>query len=149
LRRVNHTLCHDVHSGFVTLLYAVLNPATRELCLASAAQPLPLLHNDSGLREIEVYGLPLGVQPDAVYDEVLVTLAPGDTLFLYTDGVVEMLNRSRELFGFDRMMDLVRQEGHRPAEDLIGYTLDAVHAFGGQTDQADDITVMALKVAAL
>ncbi len=147
LRRVNRTLCHDVSlGGFVTLLYAVLDPTTRQLCLASAAHPLPLLHNDSGVQEIEVYGLPLGIQPDVVYDEVAVTLLPGDTLFLYTDGVVEALNRSRELFGFDRMMDLMRQEGHRPAENLIGYALDAVHAFGDQVSQADDIAVMALKV---
>jgi serine phosphatase RsbU (regulator of sigma subunit) len=145
LRRVNRTLCHDVHSGFVTLLYAMLNPATRQLRLASAAHPLPLLHNDSGLQEVQVYGLPLGLSPDAVYDEVELTLAPGDTLFMYTDGVVETLNRSREFFGFERLMDLMRREGHRPAENLIGHTLGAVYSFGGPVNQADDITIMALK----
>jgi hypothetical protein len=145
LRRINRTLYHDVHSGFVTLLYAVLNPATRQLRLASAAHPLPLLHTDSDLQEVQVYGLPLGLHPDAVYDEVELILSPGDTLFMYTDGVVETLNRSREFFGFERLMDLMRQEGHRPAENLIGHTLGAVYAFGGPVNQADDITVMVLK----
>lgn len=147
LRRVNHTLRHDINShSFVTLLYAVLDPDTRQLELASAGHPLPLLHNDTGVREIEVYGFPLGLQPDVAYDEVRVSLSPGDTLLLYTDGVIETLSPSRELFSFERMMAFVQQEGHRTANELVERTLAALHAFGGQTDQADDITVMVLKV---
>jgi len=146
LRRVNRTMCRDINSNsFVTLLYAVFDPTTRQICLASAGHPLPLLHNSTGVGEIEVYGLPLGLHLDAVYDEVQASLSPGDTVFLYTDGVVESLSPSRELFGFERLMTLMQQEGDRAAADLIDHTLAAIRAFGGQASQADDVTIVVLK----
>jgi sigma-B regulation protein RsbU (phosphoserine phosphatase) len=146
LHCVNRSLCHDINSNaFVTLLYAVLDPITHRLCLASAGHPLPLLHKDSGLREIEVYGLPLGLQPDITYDEVQVSLTPGDTVLLYTDGVTEAVNSSRELFGFERLTAFVQREGHHTAKILVEHALSAACAFSGQAGQADDITVMVLK----
>jgi hypothetical protein len=147
VRRVNRTLSRDFNSGnFVTLLYAVLDPNTRQLCLASAGHPLPLLRNDTEVKEVQVYGLPLGLQPDATYEEVQVTLSPGDTVLLYTDGVVESLNSSRDVFGFERIMTFVRREGHHAAADLVERTLAAAQAFADQNRQSDDITVMVLKV---
>jgi serine phosphatase RsbU (regulator of sigma subunit) len=146
LRCVNRSLCHDINSNdFVTLLYAVLDPTTRQLCLASAGHPLPLIHNDADLREVEVYGLPLGLQFDATYDEVQVSLAPGDTVLLYTDGVIEALNVSREMFGFERLMAFMQREGRRTAQVLVERALSAAHAFSGRAGQADDMTVMVLK----
>ncbi len=146
LRRVNRTMCRDINSNsFVTLIYAVLDPSTRQICLASAGHPLPLLHNSTEVKEIEVYGLPLGLHLDAVYDQVQVSISPGDTVFLYTDGVIESLSPSRELFGFERLVTLLQQDGHRAAGDLIEHTLAAIHAFGGQANQADDVTVVVLK----
>jgi hypothetical protein len=146
LHRVNRSLCRDTNTnGFVTLLYAVLDPTTRQLCLTSAGHPLPLIHNDSELKEIEVYGLPLGLQPDAGYVEVGVSLAPGDTVLLYTDGVTEAVSSSRELFGFERLAALVQREGRRTAEALVERTLAVARAFSGQAGQADDVTVMVLK----
>jgi serine phosphatase RsbU (regulator of sigma subunit) len=146
LQRVNRSLHHDINSnGFVTLLYALLDPPAGRLCLASAGHPLPLLCNDAGLREIEVYGLPLGLQPDATYEEVQVSLAPGDTLLLYTDGVTEAMNSARELFGVDRLVALMQHEGHRPAGALAERVLSVACTFGGQAGQADDMTVMVLQ----
>jgi hypothetical protein len=146
LRNINRSLCHDINSNaFVTLLYAVLDPTTRQLCVTSAGHPLPLLHGRKEVREIKVYGLPLGLRTDATYDEVQVSLAPGDTVVLYTDGIVEAMRPSGELFGFERLMTLVQRQGHQPAQVLVEHILATVRAFSDQSSQADDMTVLVLK----
>jgi serine phosphatase RsbU (regulator of sigma subunit) len=147
LRHVNRSLHQDINSnGFVTLLYAVLDPTTHQLCVSSAGHPLPLIHNDTGWREVEVYGLPLGLQPDASYDEVQIGLTPGDTVLLYTDGVTEAMNPARELFGFERLTAFLAREGYRTAGSLVERTLAVSRTFSGRAGQADDTTVMVLKV---
>jgi len=148
LRRVNRSLWQDMNSNsrsFVTCLYAVLAPLAGEIRLASAGHPLPLRHNDAGIREIEVYGLPLGLKPDADYDEVTVSINPGDTLLLYTDGVIEAMNSSRQMFGLERLTAFMQREGHGTAEMLVERAWTAARAFSGQAGQDDDITVMVLK----
>jgi serine phosphatase RsbU (regulator of sigma subunit) len=146
LRRANRSLCRDTDShSFVTFVYAVLDPAACRICFAAAGHPLPLVHNESEIKEIEVYGLPLGLAEDATYDEVSVSLTSGDTLMLYTDGITEVMNASRELFGVDGLTSLLQREGRRAADSLLEHTWSATHAFGGDNDQADDMTVMVLK----
>jgi len=146
LRRANRSLCRDTDSNsFVTFLYAVLDPAARQICFAGAGHPLPLVHNDSEIREIEVYGLPLGLAQEATYDEVSLALTPGDTVLLYTDGITEVMNSSRELFGVEGLMSLLQREGNDAAQNLLERTWSATRDFGGNNGQADDMTVMVLK----
>jgi serine phosphatase RsbU (regulator of sigma subunit) len=146
LSRVNRALCQDIHTGaFVTLLYAVLDPGTRQLCLSSAGHPLPLLHNNGQVQEIEIYGLPLGLKSGVTYQEVKRTLSPGDTLLFYTDGVTEALNLSRELFGLERLATLLQKEDNCVAPPLVKHILATARAFSGRAGQADDATVVVLK----
>ena len=146
LRRANRSVYRDINSNsFVTFLYAILSPDERQICFAGAGHPLPLVYNGMGIREVEVYGLPLGLTRDATYDEVAVSLEPGDTVYLYTDGVTEVLNSSRELFGVEGLMAMLQHEAHHGAAGLIEKTWSAASAFGGENSQADDMTVMVLK----
>ncbi len=146
LLRANRSMCHDIFtSGFVTCLYSVLDPVTNRICFANAGHPLALLRNDSSVKEIEVYGLPLGLRPDATYDEVEVFLEPGDTLFLYSDGLIEAMNSARELFGLERLLACLRREGHRIGDDLIEQTWSAARSFAGRVEQDDDMTVIVLR----
>jgi hypothetical protein len=146
LGQVNGSLYLDINSGgFVTCLYAVLDPAARQIRIANAGHPLPLINNNGGTREIEAYGLPLGLRPDAVYEEVCVSIEPGDTMLFYTDGITETMNSSRELFGFERLMELLQREGHCPAGNLVEATWSAARAFSEQVAQDDDMTVIVLK----
>jgi serine phosphatase RsbU (regulator of sigma subunit) len=146
LRRANMSLCRDTDSNsFVTFLYAVLNPTLRQICFASAGHPLPLVYSGSQIKEVEVYGLPLGLAQDATYDEVSLALTPGDTVLLYTDGIIEVMNASRELFGVEGLMSVLRHEGGHAASSLLERTWAATRAFGSDDGQADDMTVMVLK----
>jgi serine phosphatase RsbU (regulator of sigma subunit) len=150
LARVNRALCQDIHTDdFVTLLYAILDPETRQLGLSSAGHPLPLLHNDGTVQEIEIYGLPLGLKSDATYQEVRCTLSPGDTLLFYTDGVTESLNLSRELFGLERLIKLVQERDKCVAAPLVQRVLATARAYSGRAGQADDATVVVLKICEL
>ena len=146
LRHVNASLCRDINpNGFVTCLYAELDPAARQICIANAGHPLPLLNRDGATTEMDVYGLPLGLRPDVAYDEIRHALLTGDTLLLYTDGITETLNVSRELFGFERLAAFLQREAHRPAEGLVKETWSVTRAFGGDVGQDDDMTVIVLK----
>lgn len=146
LRRVNRSLYRDINSdGFVTLLYAILDPHTRQLCVASAGHPLPVWHGRAGVSEIEVLGLPLGLKQDAGYDELSVSLEPGDVIVVYTDGITEAVDGTRELFGLERLVALIKSEATRPASDLATEACSQARRFSGRTGQADDMTVVVLK----
>jgi sigma-B regulation protein RsbU (phosphoserine phosphatase) len=148
LARVNRALCQDIHTdAFVTLLYAILTPGTRQICLSSAGHPLPLVDNGGKIQELEIYGLPLGLKSDASYQEIHRTLSPGATLLFYTDGVTEALNLSRELFGLQRLIALMKS-AHQTcaAQPLVEHVLTTARAFSGRAGQADDATVVVLKV---
>lgn len=94
---------------FVALAYARFEPASGRLELANAGLPDPLLLGPGGaLRELEVPGprLPLGVRAPIEYDSLVVELAAGERLLLYTDGLVEVRD-SEDLLGFERLRSLV------------------------------------------
>jgi hypothetical protein len=146
LHRVNESLARDINSnGFVTCLYAELDPVARQISIANAGHPLPLLNRDGATIELDVYGLPLGLRSDVAYDEIRHALVSGDTLLLYTDGITETLNASRELFGFERLAAFLQREAHKPAEGIVMETWSATRAFGGDVCQDDDMTVIVLK----
>jgi serine phosphatase RsbU (regulator of sigma subunit) len=146
LCRVNQALSHDMNGGrFVTVLYAVLDPRAHRICFAGAGHPLPLVWEQGELEEVEVYGLPLGLQRDGTYPEVARRLAPGGTVLLYTDGIVESMNGSRELFGFERLKRLVQQMGDAGAQIVMERTRTVALDFGRSVGQLDDLTVVVLK----
>jgi phosphoserine phosphatase RsbU/P len=131
LRSLNVRMRGRTHGGFVTCLAAHVNAAGL-LTVANAGHPSPY-HNGV---EMELPGaLPLGLVPDADYDEVSMQLEPGDRLMFLSDGVVEAQSRTGELFGFERTRALAM----RGVEEIAR----AAQEFG----QEDDITVVTLTFA--
>ena len=89
-------------------------------------------------------GIALGVVPDVRYREDAVLILPGDTLFLYTDGITEAVNADGEFFGLEGLQATFAAappKGSKVANDMV---FEALHAFVGATPQADDITALAL-----
>jgi hypothetical protein len=146
LEWTNRTLCQDIKSfAFVTLVYAVIDPAELAIHFAGAGHPPPILHHDASLRELSANGLPLGLSPGAEYEEASVSLPPGDCLVLYTDGVVESLDAQRKMFGFERLYDtLARLSADRP-QGIVDGILDAVRDFSGPVEQVDDVTLLVIQ----
>ena len=94
-------------------------------------------------------GLPLGILPEGRYDEGEVTLAAGDMLVIFTDGVVEAENERELEFGEPRLLDCLRTMQPKTANDALRAILSSVDAFVGRTRQHDDITSLVLLVRSL
>ena len=145
--RANRRIKKDIKSGmFVALLYAVLDPKDRTLSLCSAGQTQPIHWSSEtkASRLVETRGdtFPLGILEDVGYEETCLDLAPGDKIVLYTDGIVEAMNHKEEIFGFERLLEIVQEASSMDADSLLKEILDSVNAFAGGAAQHDDLTVI-------
>jgi serine phosphatase RsbU (regulator of sigma subunit) len=151
MRETNRLMAQDVpHGSFVALSYATLDVRRRRLALASAGQLMPLLRRKNGaIRYLEPPGptLPLGILPEIGYAALSFDLEPGDTLVFYTDGVVEAQNVMRQLFGFERLEQIVHMYGDQPPNVLLDIILRAVDDFIDGRAQHDDMTLVVLHFA--
>jgi serine phosphatase RsbU (regulator of sigma subunit)/anti-sigma regulatory factor (Ser/Thr protein kinase) len=145
LERANELLCPSIPAQmFVTCLYAVLDPASGRLRFANAGHNLPYLRTPEGVVELRATGMPLGLLPGMVYDEQETTLAPGQSMLLYSDGIVEGHDPGGEMFGFPRVAAVVAQ--HEDSDELIDRLLTGFgHFTGAEREQEDDITLVALR----
>ncbi len=147
LERTNALLCDDIPPKmFVTCLYAILDPATGLLDYANAGHDLPYRRGSNGVSELRATGMPLGLMPGMTYEEKTVTLAPGESVLFYSDGLVEAHSPTREMFSFGRLQGLVGK--HTGGAGLIRFLLDELaHFAGAEWEQEDDVTLMTLQRA--
>jgi len=126
-----------------------LEISTGRFTYVNAGHTPPLLRCGGGAFE------PMCVKPGLVlaglenipYKQSELILLPGDELFLYTDGITEMMmNSQNELFGEERLLQAANENAGGRSEDLLTHIKDEVFRFAGDVEQADDITMMALKI---
>jgi serine phosphatase RsbU (regulator of sigma subunit) len=127
------------------LLFAVIDPNKRVLHVANAGMIAPVRLSRNGSQFIEAGGLPLGAYAGAVYQEQTVPLEPGDALLFLSDGVVEAHNSEGELFGFERLEATVAEVHPSNIRGLVDVVIDRVQTFMGETEQHDDITMVAVR----
>jgi serine phosphatase RsbU (regulator of sigma subunit)/pSer/pThr/pTyr-binding forkhead associated (FHA) protein len=135
---------HDWQDKFVTMLAAVLNPATDELTIVNAGHMNPILRRrDGSVLEIgdEASGYPLGVAQGMGYEAFRQQVEPGDVITIFTDGFSEAMNNERELYGIER---LKQQLGGAAVsvQDCGQHILDDVQKFVNGYDQADDMCLV-------
>jgi len=151
MTKANDRAKKDIREGmFVAVLYAVLHGEDRSIHLCSAGQTQPVLYSaKTGRAEfIETAGdnFPLGIIEGVEYEETILTLGIGDRVVLYTDGVVEAVNEAGEMFGFDRLLAVVRQSGAGEADSMLWAIRAQVEGFVGKAPQHDDITLIVVGV---
>jgi len=149
---VNRRLLEDAHTGdFVTVFYAVLDPATGSLVYGNAGHHPPYLLRgpaDQQLEELGEPSLPLGILLEATWEEGQVQMNPGDALVLYTDGVADAQDAEGHFYGHQRLRASVRAaldtRAGRPAlaQGLLEAILGDVQRFVAGAPQADDITMV-------
>jgi serine phosphatase RsbU (regulator of sigma subunit) len=150
MSRANRRIKKDIKSGmFVALLYAVVD-ATKgkvSLCSAGQTQPIHLSARDGEAKLVDTEGdnFPLGILDEADYRQTEVWLPPGDTIVFYTDGIVEAMNEAEEIYGFERLLEVVKAGGSMTAEALHQEILNNVSEFTGNAPQHDDLTVIVVK----
>jgi len=145
LERANELLCPDIPQNmFVTCLYVILDPATGRLEFANAGHNLPYRRGSDGLHELRATGMPLGLMPGMNYEQKEGFLERGETLLLYSDGLVEAHSPQREMFGVPRLEALMVD--HTGGPGLIEHLLAELAGFTGQGwEQEDDVTLVALE----
>ena len=150
------TARYTVATGtFVTAFYGIYDPRSRQLTYSCAGHCPPRVKRLDRGQVIALDGslsLPLGIDPEEVYSDVTETLAPGDALVLYTDGITEARAQAKlgpsdelNLFGTDRLDDVLNSCSC-DAESLIESTLEAVDAFTGNAAPTDDRTLLVAKL---
>jgi sigma-B regulation protein RsbU (phosphoserine phosphatase) len=130
-------------SKFVTLVYAVLDPAVRKLTFASAGHLPPVFVDSSGARFLQAEaGLPLGFM-ECEFSEHQIEMPPGSRVFLYTDGITEAINSSFEEYGPERILKHVTGP-----TATVQSLLNDVEEFTSGYPESDDITVVMIAAAA-
>jgi PAS domain S-box-containing protein len=145
LEQANNILYPEIPPNmFVTCLVALLDIRTGRLHYANAGHDLPYLRRADGVSELRATGMPLGLMPNMSYEQKEVTLKPGESILLYSDGLVEAHGPQREMFGFPRMRGFV--EAHPGGAALIDSLLTELERFTGEDwEQEDDITLLTLQ----
>ena len=146
LRAVNQRVLDETDTGmFATVFYGILNAETGELEYVNAGHHPPLfLSADAGqaVQPLAGNGMALGIIEDARWGSQSVRIEPGDTLLLYTDGVVDALNPEGESFGLDRLLAGAAARRGATAPDMQQAILTSVHRFVGEAPRFDDLTLM-------
>jgi sigma-B regulation protein RsbU (phosphoserine phosphatase) len=142
---VNRLLCRNVASGkFVTFCYAVVDVAARSVSYSNAGHfPPILMHADGTVDRLTTTGGVLGVTSDWTYSRQDAALTPGARLVCFTDGLTEAVRSDGEEFGDDRLVDTIRANRHRSAEDLATTVMDAVKNWTGNELQDDATLIVA------
>src|SRR5215204_2097531 len=144
LEQVNESLLPDIPPNmFVTCLAALLDSSTGLLQYANAGHDLPYVRHAAGVSKLQATGMPLGLMRSMTYEQKEITLHPGESILLYSDGLVEAHNPGGEMFGFHRMQGYVRD--HPDGATLIDSLLAELERFTGEDwEQEDDITLLTL-----
>ena len=146
--RFNDYACAQNQGGrrFTTAFLAELEPATGHLTWVNAGHNWPILRRASGaIERLETGGVPIGISKVIRYESGETTLAPGDLLVIFTDGLVEAENQREEEFDEPRMLAcLAAPPG--TAKEVLSKLMSSVDAFVGSARQHDDITCMVVRV---
>jgi sigma-B regulation protein RsbU (phosphoserine phosphatase) len=141
-------LAARMDARFIAMQFAVYDAALRELTIANAGGTLPLLVHNGDVTEVNVGGMPLGLLPEAEYDEVTLSLSPGDMVIFASDGIHESMNKEQEEFGVDRLKALLstvmpNDPGYKVAQRIVKATDE--HTGPGRMPH-DDRTLLVLRV---
>ena len=148
LANVNDQLCESNEAQlFVTVWLAVLEISTGKCIAANAGHEHPALRRAGGAYELVVYrhSPAVATMEGISFREHEFELHPGDSLFVYTDGVTEATNAEKELFGNDRLLEALNRDPDAEPEKILSNVRDGIDAFVRDAEQFDDITMLCLK----
>jgi sigma-B regulation protein RsbU (phosphoserine phosphatase) len=135
-----------IESQFVSLIYAVWDDRNRSLQVANSGLPRPIYCHEGKIEVIEATGLPLGLFDDAEYDEFNFRAKPGDMFVFFSDGILDASNKAEELFGRERVAQIVAANPSASADEVVKSIFQAVAEHASGEEAFDDQTVVAIRV---
>ena len=155
MKRLNETACRNNKANiFVTLFVGVLDLPTGHLHYCNAGHELPIMvrtqNSKAEISNLEAKpNLPVGLFEDFEYEMQTIQMQPGSALFLYTDGLTEARNAKGKLFGRDRVGQMIAEAGTTNPKQLVEAAIECWQKFIGETEQSDDLTLLALSYTPL
>jgi sigma-B regulation protein RsbU (phosphoserine phosphatase) len=116
------------------------------LRVANAGQTQPIVYKAGRCEQIKLAGFPFGIFDDATYDELSITLEPGDILVFHSDGLSEAPDPNGNLFGVSRLCSLIEVNASAGASELVDKVFAAVQAFTRGEPVTDDRALIVMKV---
>lgn len=146
--RANELLILDTKDSgmFATVWLAIYDPVSRALHYVSQGHPPALLHRGGSIEELSTEGSSLGVDAQMEARPRSVTLQSGDLLLLYTDGVIEAADVRGALFRKQRLQEALLHHPADTARETVHHVLEEVRIFSLNTEQADDISLLAMRI---
>lgn len=148
INQANRLICADAAKGmFVTLFYGCLEPETGRLTYVNAGHNPPLLFHSVENEWIELVrtGMALGVDDSVQIDQRTATLASGDFVVMYTDGVTEATNPADVEFGVERLREIVAEKCQQTAADIVRAVERGLRGWMGSALPSDDITIVVVR----
>jgi sigma-B regulation protein RsbU (phosphoserine phosphatase) len=147
INRANRLLYQSTSSEkFVTLFYGILDPTAHQLSFTNAGHENPfLLSGGKSLQRLTEGGIVLSIMEEFPYRQSTVTLAEGDLLVIFSDGISEAANRDHHLFGEDRIAEVILHHPGAGAREMVMAILEAARAHAAGAPQADDMTIVVLR----
>jgi phosphoserine phosphatase RsbU/P len=133
---------HTSPEKYATFFFALYDESTRGLTYTNAGHLAPLLFRNGSVVPLDSNGTVIGAFPFSKYDESSLTFAAGDLLVCYTDGITEPENAYGEMFGEERLIDLVKRHVHRNDHEIIQIVFEAVRSWTGAPELSDDMTLL-------
>jgi sigma-B regulation protein RsbU (phosphoserine phosphatase) len=149
IRDSNNQITAGSRTGmFATAFYGIIDSTARSLTYVNAGHnPAVILRSRDGtIAELGATGIAMGISTDADYRAETYPLDAGDILVLYTDGITEATDEQEQMFGEERLHEVIRSTPGAGAEEILARILDAVRLFAGKHPQSDDITLMVIRV---
>lgn len=148
LQEMSKTLSNKTGHHFLTLFAAFVDPERRELQFANAGHCLPLIRRAStgAVEELRAEGTLLGLLESADYPDQKISLAPGDRLLFFTDGVSEARDDSRQMYGGERIRRVLREKRNGSAEETMTWLIEDLETFRGGFVFDDDIALLCVDI---
>jgi sigma-B regulation protein RsbU (phosphoserine phosphatase) len=147
ITRTNTLLYRSTESTkFATMIYGALDPKTGQIKYTNGGHDCPILfRNSQEPFHVESTGLILGIFEDSDYTQETIQLEPGNLLLLFSDGITEAMDSEMEMYGTDRLQNLVQENIKKSVSEIASLILDDIKKHTKGTTQSDDITLMLIK----
>jgi len=147
MAKLNKMACSECRDGeFITLFHAVVNIEEQTLTYCNCGHEPPILIRNGRTTDLETGGIVLGVVPDGDYEVETIPLQKGDSLLLYTDGLIDATNFEGELWGRERLLETAKRFEDCTADLMVKNILAHRRRFVGLARQTDDTSIVVIKV---